>query len=121
MPESETAVTISGIAGVTVRGTFDIDRVSDTQVTVELTFDRNINTDGTLTFTVGAARAIVGGYNGSALTAQISGYRWSSTRTTATTRRCGWNPDAKCFNCGTVDRGNPRCKRYHAHAQWQNL
>ena len=63
-----TAVTISGIAGVTVRGT-DIDRVSDTQVTVELTFDRNINTDGTLTFTVGA-RAIAD-YTGSALTTQI--------------------------------------------------
>ena len=63
-----TAVTISGIAGVTVRGT-DIDRVSDTQVTVELTFDRNINTDGTLTFTVGA-RAIAD-YNGSPLTTQI--------------------------------------------------
>ena len=63
-----TAVTISGIAGVTARGT-DIDRVSDTQVTVELTFDRNINTDGTLTFTVGA-RAIAD-YNGSPLTTQI--------------------------------------------------
>ena len=63
-----TAVTISGIAGVTVRGT-DIDRVSDTQVTVELTFDRNINTDGTLTFTVGAGA--IADYTGSALTAQI--------------------------------------------------
>ena len=31
------AVTVSGISGVTV-GTFDIDRVSDTEVTVELTF-----------------------------------------------------------------------------------
>ena len=64
------AVTVSGIAGVTV-GTFDVDRVSDTQITVELTFDGNINTNGTLTFTVGAD-AIVGGYNGSALTAQVS-------------------------------------------------
>ena len=63
-----TAVTISGIAGVTARGT-DIDRVSDTQVTVELTFDRNINTDGTLTFTVGAGA--IADYTGSALTAQI--------------------------------------------------
>ena len=64
------AVTVSGITGVTV-GTSDIDRVSDTQVTVELTFNGNINTDSTLTFTVGAD-AIVGGYNGSALTAQVS-------------------------------------------------
>ena len=63
-----TAVTISGIAGVTARGT-DIDRVSDTQVTVELTFDRNINTDGTLTFTVGAGA--IADYNGSSLTTQI--------------------------------------------------
>ena len=64
------AVTVSGITGVTV-GTFGVDRVSDTQITVELTFDGNINTDSTLTFTVGAD-AIVGGYNGSALTAQVS-------------------------------------------------
>ena len=63
------AVTVSGIAGVTV-GTFDIDRVSDTQITVELTFDGNINTDSTLTFTVGAD-AIVN-YSGSALTAQVT-------------------------------------------------
>ena len=63
------AVTVSGIAGVTV-GTFDIDRVSDTQITVELTFDGNINADSTLTFTVGAD-AIVN-YSGSALTAQVT-------------------------------------------------
>ena len=63
------AVTVSGIAGVTV-GTFDIDRVSDTQITVELTFDGNINVNSTLTFTVGAD-AIVN-YSGSALTAQVS-------------------------------------------------
>ena len=62
------AVTVSGIAGVTV-GTFDIDRVSDTQITVELTFDGNINADSTLTFTVGAD-AIVN-FSGSALTAQV--------------------------------------------------
>ena len=47
------AVTVSGIAGVTV-GVFDVDRVSDTQVTVELTFLGDFDTDGTLTFTVGA-------------------------------------------------------------------
>ena len=63
------AVSVSGISGVTV-GTFDIDRVSDTQVTVELTFDGNINTDGTLTFTVGAGA--IAGYDGGALTAQVS-------------------------------------------------
>ena len=63
------AVTISGIDGVTV-ATFGIDRVSDTEITVELEFSGNINTDSTLTFSIGAA-AIVG-YNGSALTAQIT-------------------------------------------------
>ena len=63
------AVTVSGIDGVTV-GTFDIDRVSDTQVTVELTFDGNISTDGTLTFTVGPGA--IAGYNGPALTTQVS-------------------------------------------------
>ena len=63
------AVTVSGISGVTV-GTFDIDRVSDTQVTVELTFDGNISTDGTLTFTVGPGA--IAGYNGPALTTQVS-------------------------------------------------
>ena len=63
------AVSVSGISGVTV-GTFDIDRESDTEITVELTFDGNITTDGTLTFTVGADA--IAGYNGPALTAQVS-------------------------------------------------
>ena len=62
------AVTVSGIAGVTV-GTFDVDRVSDTQITVELTFNGNINADSTLTFTVGADA--IAGYNGPALTVQV--------------------------------------------------
>ena len=62
------AATVSGISGVTV-GTFDIDRESDTEVTVELTFDGNINTDSTLTFTVGATA--IENYDGSALTADI--------------------------------------------------
>ena len=64
------AVAVSGIDGVTV-GTFGIDRVSDTEVTVELEFDGNmegnIDTDVTLTFTVGADA--IAGYNGPALTA----------------------------------------------------
>ena len=63
------AVTVSGISGVTV-GTFDIDRVSDTQATVELTFNGNISTDSTLTFTVGAGA--IAGYEGAALTTQLS-------------------------------------------------
>ena len=62
------AVTVSGISGVTV-GTFDIDRVSDAQVTVELTFDGNINTNSTLTFTV--SEGAIANYSGSAFTVQI--------------------------------------------------
>ena len=61
-------VTASGISGVTV-GTFDIDRESDTEVTVELTFDGNIDSDTTLTFTVGAEA--IANYDGAALTADI--------------------------------------------------
>ena len=62
------AVTVSGINGVTV-GTFDVDRVSDTQVTVELTFSGDFDTDATLTITVEAGA--IAGYDGSAFTAQI--------------------------------------------------
>ena len=62
------ALAVSGIAGVTV-GTFGIKRVSDTEITVELEFEGNMDTDSTLTFTVGAD-AIVG-YNGPPLTTQI--------------------------------------------------
>ena len=49
------AVTVSGISGVTV-GTFDIERVSNTQVTVELTFDGNMNTDGNVDVQRGCRR-----------------------------------------------------------------
>ena len=62
------AVTVSGISGVTV-GTFDIDRVSDTVVTVELTFGGNIDTNSTLTITV--AEGAIANYSGAAFTAQI--------------------------------------------------
>ena len=64
------AVTVStGITGVTVRS-FDIDRVSDTQVTVELTFDgTDFDTNSTITFTVAAGA--IANYSGSAFTAQI--------------------------------------------------
>ena len=50
----ERAVTVSGIDGVTIADFFGVDRVSDTQVTVELTFNGDFDTDATLTFTVGA-------------------------------------------------------------------
>ena len=67
------AVTVSGVPGVTI-GTFgpawfSVDRVSDTKITVELGFSGNIDTDATLTFTVGAAA--IANYNGPALTARV--------------------------------------------------
>ena len=61
-------VTVSGIAGVTFRS-YNVDRISDTKITVELEFDGNLNADATLTFTVGADA--IAGYNGPALIAQL--------------------------------------------------
>ncbi len=63
------SVSVTGIAGVTIPWT-QPRRKSDTQITIELEFDGNMDTDSTLTFTVGA-RAI-DDYNGPALTAEIS-------------------------------------------------
>ncbi|MDE0687245.1 MAG: T9SS type A sorting domain-containing protein [Candidatus Poribacteria bacterium] len=68
------ALTVSGIPGVTI-GTlgvawFGVERVSDTEIEVELGFDGNIDTDSTLTFTVGAGA--IEAYDGPALTAQVS-------------------------------------------------
>ncbi len=62
------AVTVSGVEGVTFHW-FDLDRVSDTELTVELTFKGNFDTDATLTFTVGADA--ITGYDGPALIAQL--------------------------------------------------
>ena len=63
------AVSVSGIDSVTI-DTFGIDRVRDTEVTVELTYAGNIDTDKTLTFTVGPDA--VASYNGPAFTARVS-------------------------------------------------
>ncbi|MXZ00035.1 hypothetical protein F4Y93_05085, partial [Candidatus Poribacteria bacterium] len=63
------AVTVSGIDGVTIPW-HEPDKKSDTEITVELEFDSNINADSTLTFTVGAGA--IANYNGPALTAQIT-------------------------------------------------
>ena len=62
------AITVSGIDGVTFKS-YDVDRISDTEVTVELTFSGDFDTNATLTFTVGADA--IEGYSGSAFTAQI--------------------------------------------------
>ena len=75
-------VKVSGIAGVTIpwRG---LDRKSDTEITVELEFDGDIDTDSTLTFSVGADA--ITGYGGTALTAQlpVTAYTESVTVSTA--------------------------------------
>ena len=60
---------VSGIDGVTIADFFGVDRVSDTEVTVELEFTSNIDANGTLTFTVGADA--IAGYSGNALTATV--------------------------------------------------
>ena len=60
------AVKVSGVSGATVD---KFNRVSDTEVTTKLEFDGNIDTDATLTFSVGAGA--VEGYNGPSLTAQL--------------------------------------------------
>ncbi len=62
------AITVSGIDGVTFKS-YDVDRISDTEVTVELTFSGDFDTNATLTFTVGAGA--IAGYDGAAFTAQI--------------------------------------------------
>ena len=61
------AVTISGIEGVTI-STNSVDRVSDTEVTFELSFSGDFDEDGPLTITLGA-EAIAG--HSEALTTQI--------------------------------------------------
>ena len=63
------ALTFTGIEGVTVRRSWDVDRVSDTEVTVELTFAGDFDTDATLTIEVGAGA--IADYDGTALTAQL--------------------------------------------------
>ena len=65
----ERAVSLSGIDGLTIADFFGVDRVSDTVVTVELAFAGNIDTDGTLTITVGADA--IAGYSGNALTTTL--------------------------------------------------
>ncbi|MDE0427564.1 MAG: cohesin domain-containing protein [Candidatus Poribacteria bacterium] len=63
------AVTVSGINGVTMPW-HQPKRKSDTEITIELEFDGNINTDSSLTFIVSADA--IANYDGPALTAQIS-------------------------------------------------
>ena len=65
----ERALMVSGIDGVTIADFFGVDRVSDTEVTVELEFTSNIDANGTLTFTVGADA--IAGYSGNALPATV--------------------------------------------------
>ena len=61
-------VAVSGVPGVTFRR-HNVKRVSDTRVTVQLEFNGNVNTDSTLTFTVGTKA--IENYDGPAFTAEI--------------------------------------------------
>ena len=61
-------VTLSGIAGVTFKRR-NVERVSDTRVTIPLEFNGNINTESALTFTVGAKA--IENYDGPAFTAEL--------------------------------------------------
>ena len=63
------AVSVSGIDGATFDDFRDVDRVSDTEVTIELEFAGNIDSDATLTFTVRTDGIL--GYSGNALTATL--------------------------------------------------
>ena len=63
------AVTVVGILGVTIDPT-TVQRISDTEVTVELDFDwMNFDADTTLTFNV--ASGAIAGYTGGAFTAKV--------------------------------------------------
>ena len=62
------AVTISAVAGITFDWT-DIEKVSDTEVRIKLTFDGAIETDTTLTVTVGSGA--IKNYTGPEQTAEI--------------------------------------------------
>ena len=61
-------VMLSGIAGVTFKR-HNVERVSDTRVTIPLEFNGNINTESALTFTVGAKA--IENYDGPAFTAEL--------------------------------------------------
>ncbi|MCE2440174.1 MAG: hypothetical protein J4F39_12200, partial [Candidatus Latescibacteria bacterium] len=67
---SHYSVAVTGIDGVTFHPPTDVKRVSDTEVTVELSFNGNIETDAKLTFTVGGEDALDDG-SGLALTGEI--------------------------------------------------
>ena len=62
------AVSVSGITGIAFDSS-DTQRISDTQATIKLEYDGNLNTHSTLTITLGAGA--IADYNGAALTAQI--------------------------------------------------
>ena len=62
------ALTISGITGITFHWT-DIESISDTEITIKLTFTGSINEDSKLIFSLGPGA--IENYNGPALTAEI--------------------------------------------------
>ncbi|MXV76115.1 T9SS type A sorting domain-containing protein [Candidatus Poribacteria bacterium] len=61
-------IAVSGVDGVALRRQ-NVERVSDTLVTIQLEFSGNIDTDSALTFTVGAKA--IADYDGPALTSEL--------------------------------------------------
>ena len=98
------AITISGIDGVTFKS-YDVDRISDTEVTVELTFSGDFDTNATLTFTVSADA--------------IEGYRWLRIHRTDT-GHLGFGVIGG-FNRRSINRSDAGWKRRNPHTQWQGL
>ena len=76
------AVKVSGIPGVTIT-MYQTNRRSDTEITVKLEFNGNIDTDATLTFSVGADA--IEGYTGLGLTAQLPVTAFTESVTASTT------------------------------------
>ena len=92
------AVVVSGIDGVT----FGVERISDTEVTVKLEFDGNIDTDATLTFTVGADA--IAGYNGPPITTQILVTRTLTLEEySSLVLSVAFSPDGKILASGSGD------------------
>ncbi len=75
-------IMVSGIEGVTFKR-HNVERINDVQVTIQLEFSGSIDTDSTLTFTVGAEA--ITDYDGPVLTAELPVTVRATTETPTTT------------------------------------
>ena len=97
-------VTVSGIDGVTFES-WNVERLSDMEMTVELIFGGDFDTDATLTFAVEADA--IADYNGNTLTATLP-----VTAVEESNQRINGVP---------LDRGNAGRKHRYAYTQRQSL